>query len=243
MAELHRTTMSPSKIELLTDWLPDQAWYPGRSTPRLSKAGGFRLDDPAGQVGIEFLVVADPVGIDGMAGDVRLADAGTAGGNLDPGYAAYLVPLAYRDAPFSGGEQALIGTSEHGVLGRRWVYDGVHDPVVVRTLFALLTGSAEPQSQDVSNTPDPSVIVRIGELEGFAVSEFAVGDSNSNATEVLVNALHPGTSATRSVRLQVARALSDNPDDEAYRYAVGSVTGGWVLPDGTAKRGSFVTAG
>jgi hypothetical protein len=51
-----------------------------------------------------------------------------------------------RGAPLDGADQALIGTSEHGVLGRRWVYDGTHDPVLVAQLLALLQGHAEPQA-------------------------------------------------------------------------------------------------
>jgi hypothetical protein len=55
MAVIHRTTMSPSKLGLLTWWLPSQPWYldTGRE-PELTKVGGFRLDDPAAEVGIEF---------------------------------------------------------------------------------------------------------------------------------------------------------------------------------------------
>ena len=36
----------------------------------------------------------------------------------------YVVPMTYRGAPLAGADEALIGTSEHGVLGRRWIYDG-----------------------------------------------------------------------------------------------------------------------
>ena len=63
MAIIHHTTMSPGKLELLTAWLPAQPWY--RQTghqPELAKAGGFRLDDPQGEVGIEFMVVTDGSG-------------------------------------------------------------------------------------------------------------------------------------------------------------------------------------
>ena len=47
MAVIHRTTMSPSKLELLSRWLPEQAWYSGRGGG-IAKVGGFRLDDPNG---------------------------------------------------------------------------------------------------------------------------------------------------------------------------------------------------
>jgi hypothetical protein len=56
MAIIHDTTMSPGKLELLTAWLPAQSWYLGGGhKPALAKAGGFRLDDPGGEVGIEFI--------------------------------------------------------------------------------------------------------------------------------------------------------------------------------------------
>ncbi|MFC9947514.1 maltokinase N-terminal cap-like domain-containing protein [Streptomyces pratensis] len=140
MATIHRTTMKPTKLELLTGWLPRQSWYVGDAeTPDLVRAGGFRLDDPEGAVGIEFMVVADAT-------------------TQDP--VAYLVPLGYRGAALEDvpGE-ALIGTSEHGVLGTRWIYDGVQDPVVMAQLGALLRGEVTPQHQSVSDTPDPTVTV------------------------------------------------------------------------------------
>ncbi|CAM5385800.1 MULTISPECIES: maltokinase N-terminal cap-like domain-containing protein [Streptomyces] len=140
MAFIHRTTMTPGKLELITGWLPKQSWYAGTGgAPDLTKGGGFRLDDPEGAVGIEFMVVVDSAG---------------------PEPVAYLVPLSYRDAALEGvPEAALIGTSEHGVLGTRWVYDGVHDPVVLDRLSALLRGEANPQHQSLSDTPDPTVTV------------------------------------------------------------------------------------
>jgi hypothetical protein len=132
MAMIHHTTMTPTKLELLSQWLPRQPWYQGDGTTDLRRAGGFRLDDPEGQVGIEFMVVTD-------------------------GPIAYHVPMTYRGAPLEGAEHALIGTSEHGVLGTRWLYDGIHDPVLRAQLTALLRGQAQPQMQSVSDTPDPTV--------------------------------------------------------------------------------------
>ena len=72
---------------------------------------------------------------------------------------SYLVPMTYRAEALAAADRALIGTSEHGVLGHRWIYDGTRDPVLVAQLVALLQGTAEPQAQNVSNTPDPAVTV------------------------------------------------------------------------------------
>ncbi|WRZ88436.1 1,4-alpha-glucan branching protein [Streptomyces sp. NBC_01007] len=140
MASVHRTTMTPTKLELLTGWLPKQSWYVGDTeAPELVKAGGFRLDDPEGAVGIEFMVVVESTAEEPVA---------------------YLVPMGYRGAVLEGvPDEALIGTSEHGVLGTRWIYDGVHDPVVTAQLRALMRGETVPQHRSKSDTPDPSVTV------------------------------------------------------------------------------------
>ncbi len=56
------------------------------------------------------------------------------------------VPLTYRGAPLDGADDFLIGTSEHSVLGTRWVYDGCIDPVWATTLAtAILTGGTQEQ--------------------------------------------------------------------------------------------------
>jgi Maltokinase N-terminal cap domain len=52
MAVIHKTSLLPGKLELLAGWMPAQPWYAGTGRePALAKAGGFRLDDPAGEVG------------------------------------------------------------------------------------------------------------------------------------------------------------------------------------------------
>jgi hypothetical protein len=136
MATIHTgTTLTPGKLELLADWLPRQPWYraAGRS-PELARAGGFRLDDPTGEVGIECMVVTD-------------AHTDT----------TYFVPMTYRAEPLPGAEDGLIGTSQHGVLGTRWIYDAAHDPVAVTQLLEFVRGRVEAQHQSRSDTPDPSV--------------------------------------------------------------------------------------
>jgi hypothetical protein len=134
---IYRTTLTPGKLELLSEWLPTRTWYrlTGRA-PELVKAGGFRLDDPEGEVGIEFMVAID-------------------GSGAQP--VTYHVPMSYRGLPLDGADDYLIGTTEHGVLGRRWIYDGTRDPVLITQLVALIQGEAEAQAQSQSHTPDLTV--------------------------------------------------------------------------------------
>ncbi|WP_030385186.1 maltokinase N-terminal cap-like domain-containing protein [Streptomyces sp. NRRL S-241] len=193
MAIIHKTTMSPGKLELLAAWLPAQPWYlPTGRPPALARAGGFRLDDPEGEVGIEFMVVTDSSGEEPTA---------------------YHVPLTYRGAPLAGAEAALVGTTEHGVLGRRWVYDGPHDPVLSAQLLALFQGRAEPQAQSLSDTPDPTVTARYGGPD-------------------------PAVARAGADALTVTRVLGDAAPAAG---SLGEVTAGWTGPDGTAHRGVFAS--
>jgi hypothetical protein len=136
MATVFATTMAPTKLELLTAWLPRQSWYRGTGMPQLSRAGGFRLDDPAGEVGIELMLVADGSG---------------------PEATTYFVPLTYRGAALDEAANGFLGTSEHGVLGTRWIYDAEHDPVATAQLLAFVAGAVEAQHQSESDTLDPTV--------------------------------------------------------------------------------------
>ncbi|MFF5793595.1 hypothetical protein ACFY5D_16235 [Paeniglutamicibacter sp. NPDC012692] len=138
MSVIHDTTMVPSKRELMAGWLPKQAWFEGDATPVLSVVGGFRLDDPAGEVGLEMILVLDS-------------------GSGDP--VVYHVPLSYRGAALAGAEDHLLGTSEHGVLGTRWIYDAAGDPVWQEQMRALVAGKARAQHQNDSNVPDGSITV------------------------------------------------------------------------------------
>ena len=111
----------------------------------LTKAGGFRLDDPAGEVGIELMFVH------ATAADMTVT---------------YHVPMTYRGAPLTTREALLIGTAEHGALGRRWVYDGTTDPVLLTQLARLLGGQVRPQHQTRSDEVDDHVLVRAAEDAG-----------------------------------------------------------------------------
>jgi hypothetical protein len=120
VAEIHsQATLTPSKLELMRSWLPSQPWFAGDATD-LAQVGQFRFVDPAGEVGVQVMLV-------------------TSGGVL------YQVPLTYRGAPLEGADDALLGTMDHSVLGTRWVYDAIADPVyadeLLRTIVEADTGA------------------------------------------------------------------------------------------------------
>ena len=121
MATVHDVTLTPGKDDLVLAWVGAQRWYQAKGrTPRLRRLDSWRLDDPAGEVGIETLVYEDLSGADGGPG------------------VTYQVPLTYRGAPLPGADDALVGELDHPVLGHRWVYDAPHDPVYVAQLLALV---------------------------------------------------------------------------------------------------------
>lgn len=57
MALLYQAELHPKKLELLTAWLPTRLWYRGSAAPILRRVAAFRFDNPAGEVGIETLIV------------------------------------------------------------------------------------------------------------------------------------------------------------------------------------------
>lgn len=118
MALVHRATLAPSKQELVESWLPTRPWASERTV--VGKLAEYRFDDPAGQVGVETILW-----------------------RTDDG-AVLQTPLTYRARPLVDEEVHLIGTTEHSVLGRRWVYDGCGDAVWAGTLAAaILTGGSQ----------------------------------------------------------------------------------------------------
>jgi hypothetical protein len=234
MAIIHDTTMSPGKLELLASWLPAKPWYAGRAgVPELARAGGFRLDDPDGEVGIEFMIVTD-----------------SAGGPA----VSYQVPMTYRGATLAGADAALIGTAEHGVLGRRWIYDGTRDPVLAAQLVALIQGGARPQAQGVSNTADATVTSQPVVGGPVAVTGAAVTADDRSGTELRISTTAPDGGPGGAIFLRVHRVLrpgaGETPDgagaDGGGAPGHGAerpcVSATWRLPDGTRARGVLATA-
>ncbi|MET8250560.1 hypothetical protein [Micromonospora sp. NPDC005197] len=122
MALLHRATLRPTKLELLTTWLPGRPWWQGPAGVDVVSRGAYRFDDPAGEVGIETMLVAAADG------------------------PVHQVPLTYRAAPLDDADEWLVGTTDHSALGRRWVYDGCADPVYAAALtHAILAGAGQAE--------------------------------------------------------------------------------------------------
>ena len=133
MALIHQATMHPSKNELLEGWAPAQPWFAGDAGEagiRFTSVASYRFDDPDGEVGIETLLVR--------------AGAGP----------VLQVPVTYRDAPLEAADAFLIGTTEHSVLGTRWVYDGIGDPVYLAAAATVVLGGGRQADQyvDVDGT-------------------------------------------------------------------------------------------
>lgn len=115
MAIIHRATLTPSKLELVLPWLDRQPWG---GTGETELVGSYRFDDPEGEVGIEAMLIR-------RGGEVLH------------------VPMTYRAAPLQGAEEHLIGTTQHSVLGERWVHAAAGDPVATACYARALSGDQD----------------------------------------------------------------------------------------------------
>jgi hypothetical protein len=176
MAVIHRADLSPSKIELVSGWVDSRPWGRGAGAG-LQRVAAYRFDDPDGEVGIEAHLV--------RGGDGRLLH----------------VPLTYRGAPAPGQEAHLVGTLQHSVLGRRWVYDACGDPVAVAAyLRAVVEGGTGAEEQVVTDdgfaprATDAAVVgsgapgLHLGPLDGLSVRD--AGNATTVRTGPLTLLVH-----------------------------------------------------
>ena len=89
-ATIHEAQLTPSKLELLAQWLPSQPWFTGDAGD-LERVASFRFVDPDGEVGIETMIVRS-------------------------GGVVYQVPLTYRDEALDGEDAYLVGTFDRAHL-------------------------------------------------------------------------------------------------------------------------------
>ncbi|MGD7733063.1 maltokinase N-terminal cap-like domain-containing protein [Propionibacteriaceae bacterium G57] len=137
--------LKPSKVELLKQWLPQQEWFT-TDVADLDVLERFRFVDPEGEVGLEVMLL-------------------TVGDDI------FQVPLTYRGAPRDDADgDDLVGLIDHSVLGTRWVYDGMTDPVFLAELERVIRDadtSADKQAHGSDEVIPPSIDVRgTGVLEG-----------------------------------------------------------------------------
>ena len=225
MAEIITTaSLRPSKLELVSGWMGEQRWYAAKGQqPRLRLLAAWRLDDPAGEVGVETLIVADESG---------------------PEPVVYQVPLTYRGEPLGSADHALVGTMEHTALGHRWVYDAPHDPVYAAQLLELVQGRVTAQSSKQSDTVLDTVVgvPQSSWPHEVRVRASRVLSGEQSNTSVILDCDLPGGQHTPLI-VKVFRMLSpgDNPDvvlqgalvDAGSRRVpavVGSVHGQWPHP-------------
>lgn len=197
MALLHAAELRPSKIELIRAWAPTQPWFTGDD--QLEPLGAYRFDDPDGEVGIETHLVC--------AGEGPVLQ----------------IPLTYRAEPLAGAEEFLIGTMQHSVLGRRWVYDACCDPVYAAAIVTTILGGGtqadiERELPDGTRAPiEPSVRVSGGgsstEIEPVGLVDIRDADGST----VIV---------TSAAEVEVLRVLGG-----AWAMGGHTLTGTWAGQD------------
>lgn len=188
-------SVTPSKLDLLNAWVPARPWYSagGLSAGELEKVAAYRFDDPVGEVGIEGFVL-------------RGAD----------GSLLHQV-LTYREEPLTESAAWLVGTTEHSVLGTRYVYDVAGDPVGLTAFYtAVVTGGREADQVAHGETEPfpPSMTVRGSGTPGAHIGEFA---SVTGVDEGPVTSVRGG-----SQELLLVRVIGESvPGD------VSTLTGEW----------------
>jgi hypothetical protein len=198
MALIHRAQLSPTKRELMAKWLPTRSWSTDSVSGQVELIGAYRFDDPVGAVGIETLLV--------RTGDVGVLQ----------------VPLTYRGAPLAGADDFLVGTTEHSVLGCRWVYDGCGDPVYAAALATMILADGRQAEEWVEQADGRS------ERREPLVRVVGSGTSGVGALPVVsVSAMDDGTTTTVSapgLELVVRRVLGGptRADDDLE-----NLTGSW----------------
>jgi hypothetical protein len=199
MALLHEATISPRKDELVGPWLRGRPWWDG--VAERAPVGSFRLDDPAGEVGMECFLFGSPSG------------------------SILFVPVTYRGAPLSGAEASLLGTMEHSVLGIRYLYDACADPVFVATVLDTIRSGGR-QADLVLRRADGTEVDRetkaTAKGEGVPTVPHHDPDLPVSATDTTDRTLIAG----RDVELTVMRRLGDAPPGPAL---TGSFQGGTDL--------------
>lgn len=124
MADIYAAQLNPGKLDVVTDWVAKQDWAAelDLAANPLETVTAYRFDDPAGEVGIEIHIV--------KSGDQLLQ-----------------VPLTYRGEPLEGADEAFVANMDHSVLGKRWVYAGMGDPLFRQRLDHIIATASTAAKQ------------------------------------------------------------------------------------------------
>ena len=189
MAILYHAELRPSKLELVAQWLPSRPWYDGPAVPRVQRVASFRFDDPDGEVGVETHLV-----------------------QVDDG-PMLQVPFTYRDAPLPSADGHLVGTMDHSVLGRRWVYDGCADPVYARCRAETILGGGHEAEQfyevDGALEPEPGTARVTGTGDGTRSAEDLPTAALEPATQGVETSVVAGPFVLRVLRVPTGEAVGD----------------------------------
>jgi maltokinase len=210
--------------DYLETWMTRQRWFAGKSrAPKLEVIGGFGVADPAGSAVIRVYLVLD---------------------HAEPPL-LYQVPLTERSAPLPGAENALVASFDVET-GRRYIYDGPHDPAFTEALLRMILDDGEAHETDgpaAANSGGPLVARGHHTPDSLPVrfvSSRVLGGEQSNSSIVFQTATAAGTQSAPII-CKLFRALHDgeNPDvtlTEALGAAgstvaprsIGHVTGLWT---------------
>lgn len=199
MALLHEATISPRKDELIEPWLRTRSWWDGETAQ--GSVGSFRLDDPAGKVGMECFLFGSPSGL------------------------TLFVPVTYRDTPLLGAEASLLGTMEHSVLGTRYVYDACADPVFVATVLDTIRSGGRQADVRIVRA-DGTEVVREPGATAWGEGDSTVPNHDPAVPVTATDASDRTTIRSGDFELTVMRRLGDTPPGPAL---VGSFEGGTDL--------------
>lgn len=199
MALLHEARLSPRKDEIVGPWLRTRSWWDGES--ERAPVGSFRLDDPAGEVGMECFLF------------------GSASGST------LFAPVTYRGAPLPHGEAGLLGTMDHSVLGTRYVYDACADPVFVATVLDTIRSGGR-HADLLLRRADGTEVAREADATAQGEGVSSVAHHDPGLPVVPQDHSDRTTIAAADVDLTVMRRLGGGPPGPAL---TGSFEGGTDL--------------
>jgi len=232
-----RGHLTPSVTAFLPPWVAQQRWYAGKGrVPALRRIGGLRLEDPAGEVGIDVHLLLDESG---------------------PTPTTYQVPLTHRGARLPGADHALIATVEHRSLGNRYIYDAPHDPVFATALLRLMLDEATAPSDGATETSEG--VQGAGVARGHRVATADPGKLSASHvlkgeqsnTSIIMDLVDIVGTPSKPLICKLFRVLhhGENPDvvvqsalaaagSTRVPHSVGNVSGEWTdagAPDGVAR--------